>query len=95
MALSPEDVKHIANLARLEITEEQIPTFQKKLTSILDMVDQLSQTDMSGVVPMAHPLDMAQRLRADKVSETDKREYYQENAPKTEAGLYLVPKVIE
>jgi len=95
MALSPEDVKHIANLARLEITDEQIPVFQNKLTTILDMVDQLSKTDMSDVVPMAHPLDMAQRLRIDEVSETDKRKLYQENAPKTEAGLYLVPKVIE
>jgi len=95
MALSPEDVKHIANLARLEITEDQIPVFQSKLTTILDMVDQLSQTNMDGVVPMAHPLNMAQRLRIDEVSEDDKRELYQENAPKTEAGLYLVPKVIE
>jgi len=95
MALSPEDVKQIANLARLEITDDQIAPFQSKLTSILDMVAQLEQADTDGVLPMAHPLNMAQRLREDEVTETDQRKLYQQNAPKTEAGLYLVPKVIE
>ncbi len=95
MALTSDDVLHIANLARLEITEAEVDVYSKKLTNILDMVDQLTAADTEGVTPMAHPLDMAQRLRADEVSETDQRKLYQQNASQTEAGLYLVPKVIE
>jgi len=95
MALTSNDVKHIATLARLEIDAEQIETYREKLSNILDMVDQLSDADTKNVLPMAHPLDMAQRLRADEVSAEDQRELYQQNAPQTEAGLYLVPKVIE
>ncbi len=95
MALTSDDVLHIANLARLEITEAEVDVYSKKLTNILDMVDQLTAADTKGVVPMAHPLDMAQRLREDVVTETDQRKLYQQNASQTEAGLYLVPKVIE
>ncbi len=95
MALTSDDVLHIANLARLEITEAEVDVYSKKLTTILDMVDQLTAADTQGVVPMAHPLDMAQRLREDVVTETDQRKLYQQNASQTEAGLYLVPKVIE
>lgn len=95
MALTSDDVLHIANLARLEITEAEVDVYSKKLTNILDMVDQLTAADTQGVVPMAHPLDMAQRLREDVVTETDQRKLYQQNASQTEAGLYLVPKVIE
>ena len=95
MALTTDDVLHIANLARLEITEAEVDVYSKKLTTILDMVDQLTAADTEGVVPMAHPLDMAQRLREDEVTETDQRKLFQQNASQTEAGLYLVPKVIE
>jgi len=95
MALTSDDVFHIANLARLEITEAEVDGYSKKLTTIIDMVDQLSKADTQGVLPMAHPLDMAQRLREDNVTETDKRKLLQKNASHTEAGLYLVPKVIE
>jgi aspartyl-tRNA(Asn)/glutamyl-tRNA(Gln) amidotransferase subunit C len=95
MALTADDVQHIANLARLEITEAETDVYREKLTNILDMVDQLSAADTKGVVPMAHPLDMAQRLRVDEVSESDQRNLFQQNASQTEAGLYLVPKVIE
>ena len=95
MALTTDDVLHIANLARLEITEAEVDVYSKKLTNILDMVDQLTAADTEGVVPMAHPLDMAQRLRDDVVTENDKRRLFQQNASQTEAGLYLVPKVLE
>jgi aspartyl-tRNA(Asn)/glutamyl-tRNA(Gln) amidotransferase subunit C len=95
MALTSDDVLNIANLARLEINEAEIGVYQEKLTNILDMVDQLTAADTKGVVPMAHPLDMAQRLRDDVVTETDQRKLYQQNATQTEAGLYLVPVVIE
>jgi aspartyl-tRNA(Asn)/glutamyl-tRNA(Gln) amidotransferase subunit C len=55
----------------------------------------MSAVDTADVVPMAHPLDMAQRLRPDVVAEADQREAFQAVAPQTDAGLYLVPKVIE
>ena len=95
MALKPEDVKSIAHLARLEIREADIPAYADKLSRILDFVNQLEKADTNGVAPMAHPLEISQRLRADEVSEHDQRDRYQENAPQIEAGLYLVPKVIE
>lgn len=95
MALKPEDVQSIANLARLDIRDEDIPNYADNLSRIFDFVQQLEAADTEGVEPMAHPLHMAQRLRADEVSETDHRELYQQNAPQTDAGLYLVPKVIE
>lgn len=95
MALTPDDVKSIAHLARLEIREADISAYADNLSRILDFVKQLEAADCEGVTPMAHPLDMSQRLRADEVSETDQRDRYQENAPQVDAGLYLVPKVIE
>lgn len=95
MALDRDDVQKIAHLARLAISEEDIPDYARNLSNILDFVEQMSAADTSEVEPMAHPLDMVQRLREDQVSETDQREHFQEIAPSVEAGLYLVPKVIE
>jgi aspartyl-tRNA(Asn)/glutamyl-tRNA(Gln) amidotransferase subunit C len=95
MSLSPDDVKRIAHLARLSIGDQDIPVYARTLSNILEFVAQLERADTEGVTPMAHPLDMSQRLRADSVSESNQRDVYQQNAPQTEAGLYLVPKVIE
>ncbi|GIK34903.1 MAG: aspartyl/glutamyl-tRNA(Asn/Gln) amidotransferase subunit C [Gammaproteobacteria bacterium] len=95
MALSKEDVRHIAQLARLALSEEEAADYAAKLSRILDLVDQLRQVDTQGVVPMAHPLDMAQRLRPDVVTEEDCRDLCQQNAPRAEGGLYLVPRVID
>ena len=95
MALTPRDVEHIAHLARLEVSDNEIADYVDKLSSIIDLVAELGRLDTTDVVPMAHPLDMAQRLRPDEVTETDHREQYQRNAPATEQGYYLVPKVIE
>jgi len=95
MSLTPDDVKAIARLARLTIAEEDIPAYAKNLSSILEFVAQLDEVDTSAVQPMAHPLDMSQRLREDAVTEKVERERYQQNAPEVEAGLYLVPKVVE
>ena len=95
MALDRDDVQKIAHLARLAISEEDIPDYARNLSNILDFVEQMSAADTDQVEPMAHPLDMVQRLREDQVSERDQREYFQETAPSVEAGLYLVPKVIE
>jgi aspartyl-tRNA(Asn)/glutamyl-tRNA(Gln) amidotransferase subunit C len=95
MSLDKDQVRHIAMLARLEVADDESADMVDKLSRIVDFVDQLSQADTEGVVPMAHPLDVAQRLRADIVTESDHRDDYQQNAPAVAEGLYLVPKVIE
>ena len=95
MSLSKDQVKHIAMLARLKLTEEEYAESVQKLSKIVDFVDQLSQADTRDVVPMAHPLDVAQRLRPDVVTETNERDYLQQNTAAVSDGLYLVPKVIE
>jgi aspartyl-tRNA(Asn)/glutamyl-tRNA(Gln) amidotransferase subunit C len=95
VSLDKDQVRHIATLARLNLTDDEYGESVAKLSKIVDFVDQLSQADTEGVVPMAHPLDATQRLRPDAVTETDERDRYQENAPSVTGGLYLVPKVIE
>jgi aspartyl-tRNA(Asn)/glutamyl-tRNA(Gln) amidotransferase subunit C len=96
MSLTRAQVEGIAHLARLEISEAQLPVYVESLSSIIDFVEQLSVADTSGVVPMAHPLaDQVQRLRPDVATEADQHEKYQRNAPAVAAGLYLVPKVID
>ena len=96
MTLTRRDVENIAHLARLEITEAELPVYVGSLSAILAFVEQLSVAPTVDVVPMAHPLEgQVQRLREDCVTESDRRESYQRNAPAVEAGLYLVPKVIE
>ena len=95
MALTTRDVEHIAHLARLEVSEDEIADYVEKLTSIIDLVAELGKLDTTDVVPMAHPLDMVQRLREDEVTEGNHRDEYQQNAPATGHGFYRVPKVIE
>ena len=95
MSLGPAEVAKIAHLARLAIREQDAPTYARNLSAILDLVAQMNTVDTTGVAPMAHPLDMAQRLRADEVTEPNQREHFQAIAPRVETGLYLVPKVIE
>ena len=95
MSLGPEEVKKIAYLARLAVSEADIPGYAKNLSNILHLVEQMNGVDTREVAPMAHPQDAVQRLRPDVVSEPDRREAFQAVAPQTEAGLYLVPKVIE
>jgi aspartyl-tRNA(Asn)/glutamyl-tRNA(Gln) amidotransferase subunit C len=95
MSLETDDVKRIAHLARLAIDEQDISGYARNLSSILDLVEQMSSVDTDDVTPMAHPMDAHQRLRPDEVTETNQREHFQQNAPQAESGLYLVPKVIE
>jgi aspartyl-tRNA(Asn)/glutamyl-tRNA(Gln) amidotransferase subunit C len=95
MSLTAEDVNKIAWLARLAIDPDKTGAYARDLSGILDFVEQMSAVDTSAVPPMAHPLDQAQRLRPDEVVETDQRARFQTHAPLVEAGLYLVPKVIE
>ncbi len=95
MSLQKEDIEKIAHLARLAIDETDIPDYARNLSNILDLVERMSAVDTDAVTPMAHPLDMPQRLRADEVSEGGQRERFQQIAPQVENGLYLVPQVIE
>lgn len=95
MSLSPEQVRQVARLARLQLNPEQVAPYATQLSNILQMVDRLSSADTANVSPMAHPLDMVQRLRPDVISEPNRRDDYQAIAPETQDGLYLVPKVIE
>lgn len=95
MALSPGEVRRIAHLARLAITDEQVDAYAGELSSILELVDRMQAADTSGVTPMAHPQNATQRLRPDVVTESDQRERYQRIAPAVERGLYLVPRVVE
>ncbi|MEX0731037.1 MAG: Asp-tRNA(Asn)/Glu-tRNA(Gln) amidotransferase subunit GatC [Aquisalimonadaceae bacterium] len=95
MSLSNDDVKQIAHLARLAVNDEDLADHARNLSDILSFVEAMGAVDTTSVEPMAHPLDMAQRLRPDLVTEENQRELFQSIAPATEAGLYLVPRVIE
>ena len=95
MSLTKTDVEKIAHLARLGINTHDIPEYAQTLSTIFELVEQMNTVDTKDIVPMAHPLDAVQRLRPDVVTETDQRELFQSIAPKTEAGVYLVPQVLE
>lgn len=95
MAFDRSDVEKIAHLARIAISEDEIPATTAKLSGILSLIDQMQAVDTTGIEPLAHPLETTQRLRPDSVTEQNQRDAYQAIAPATEAGLYLVPKVIE
>lgn len=96
MSLTRNDVTNIARLARLAITDNEMPVYVQSLSSILNFVEQLGAAETGDVLPMAHPLgEQVQRLRSDVVTETDLHAKLQQNAPAVEAALYLVPKVIE
>lgn len=95
MSLSNEQVGRIARLARLAISESEIEATRTKLDGIFGLIEQMQAVDTAGVEPMSHPQELAARLRTDAVTETDRRAAFQGIAPQTEAGLYLVPKVIE
>jgi aspartyl-tRNA(Asn)/glutamyl-tRNA(Gln) amidotransferase subunit C len=95
MALTADQIRQVAHLARLELKSDQVDRYARELSNILDMVGQLARAETGATPPMAHPLDMSQRLRPDLVSEPDRREVFQAHAPKVQHGLYIVPKVIE
>ena len=95
MSLSTQDVKKVARLARLAMTDPEIESARAQLSGIFDLIAEMQAVDTSGVEPMSHSQDLSQRLREDVVTETNQREAFQTIAPQVEAGLYLVPKVIE
>lgn len=95
MTLKSEDVRRIAQLARLHIDEAKIGQYTVDLASILTLVDEMNRVDSSGVVPLANPVDATQRLRDDVVTEANNRDKFQAIAPDVERGLYRVPRVVE
>ena len=95
MPLSLDEVKRIAHLARIEISEAEAAQTQAQLNDIFRLIEQMQAVDTQGIAPMAHAQDLGLRLREDRVTEVDQHELFQRGAPQVEAGLYLVPKVIE
>ncbi|MCB1854998.1 MAG: Asp-tRNA(Asn)/Glu-tRNA(Gln) amidotransferase subunit GatC [Pseudomonadales bacterium] len=95
MAIEQDEIEKIAALARIRIEPAQVGQVTRRITEILRMVDQLQAVDTSDIEPMANPLDATALLRADEVTEVNRREAFQAIAPAVENGLYLVPKVIE
>jgi aspartyl-tRNA(Asn)/glutamyl-tRNA(Gln) amidotransferase subunit C len=95
MSLTAADVSRIAQLARLELSQDEAAHTLEQLNGVFGLIEQLVAVDTRGVEPMTHAQDMVLRLRADEVVEPDRRDDYQRVAPSVEQGLYLVPKVIE
>jgi aspartyl-tRNA(Asn)/glutamyl-tRNA(Gln) amidotransferase subunit C len=100
MSLDHSDVKRLAQLAQLDLSDEDAAKTLDKLNSIFGLVEQMRAVDTAGVEPLNHPIavfqnDLSLRLREDEVSEPNRRDDYQQVAPATQDGLYLVPKVIE
>jgi aspartyl-tRNA(Asn)/glutamyl-tRNA(Gln) amidotransferase subunit C len=95
MALTLEDVRRVAQLARLRVDDAQAQAMLHELNAIFSMIAEMEAIDTSDVVPMSHPRDVSQRLRSDAVTEPDRRDELLRLAPATENGLYLVPRVIE
>lgn len=100
MPLSLSDVQHIAHLAQLEISGDRAEKTLEQLNGIFALVGQMSAVDTTGIEPLSHPIaalmpDLSLRLRPDEVTEHNRREDYQQSAPATQDGLYLVPRVVE
>ena len=95
MFLANEDVRKVARLARLAMSEAEIETARAQLSGIFALIAEMQAVDTKGIAPMSHAQDVSQRLREDAVTETNQRGLFQSLAPQTEAGLYLVPQVIE
>jgi aspartyl-tRNA(Asn)/glutamyl-tRNA(Gln) amidotransferase subunit C len=95
MTLKNEDVRNIAQLARLQINDSTVAQLTTDLSNILALAEQMKAVDTTNVTPMAHPMDASQRLRCDEVTEINQRDKFQNIAPDVENGFYRVPKVLE
>ena len=95
MPLSHDQIRRIAQLARIAVRDEEAEMVRERLNRVLGLIDQLQAVATAGVEPMSHALDLVQPLRSDAVTETDQRERFQAGAPAVRDGHYLVPKVIE
>ncbi len=94
MALTPEEVRHVAQLARLDLKPQEVELFTRQLNDILAYMEKLQELDTTGVAPMAHVLPLANAFRADQVTESLPRDQVLGNAPAREEGAFLVPRVI-
>lgn len=95
MEVKEDVVRLVADLAKLKVDDADVQEYARSMTRILDLVEEMQDLDTANVEPMANPLDAVQRLRADKVTEEDQHQRYQQTAPETERALYLVPRVVE
>ena len=95
MSIDKSDIKHLCNLSKLNLDEDEQSLFLKHMQSILGMIEELQEVDTGDIEPMAHPLQMTQRLRVDEITEFNERDKYQKNTEFTEDGFYKVPKVID
>lgn len=95
MSLSEADVEKIAKLARLALSQTQNTQLRDDLVNILNLAEKMNSVDTAQVATMAHPLDIYQPTREDKITETNQRDLFQSIAPDVSYGLYLVPAVIE
>ena len=91
----PETITHIAHLARLALSEQETTNLAGDLNKIFQLIDSMNELNTDNITPMAHPLDAKQRLRADKVTESNQREQFLAIAPDAQQGLFIVPEVIE
>ena len=95
MSIKKSEIAYISSLSKLKMEDIEIDNFTRQISDILEMIQQLEKVDTDGIEPMAHPLNMKQRLRMDEVTEENQRDLYQENAVEFEQGFYKVPKVID
>ena len=95
MSLTLEQVRRVAHLARIEVSDAEANATLGHLNGIFTLIEAMQAVDTRGIEPMAHAQDLAQRLRPDEVTEVDRRDAFQAIAPDTEKGLYLVPQVME
>ena len=93
--ISRDDVKKLAKLARIAVTESEVAHMQSEIAQIFTLIEEMQAVNTGKIAPMTHALELTQRLREDLVTESDQREAFQAIAPAVEGGLYLVPKVIE
>lgn len=95
MKISEEEVKHIANLAKLNLSDDEVQKYSKDLGNIASFVEKLNEVDVTGVEPTAHILDIKNVFRKDEVCSVFGREEILKNAPSKEAGCISVPRVVE
>jgi aspartyl-tRNA(Asn)/glutamyl-tRNA(Gln) amidotransferase subunit C len=95
MALTLDDVKRVARLARIAVDEDESHAALAQLSGIFQLIEQMQAVDTANVEPMSHAQQIVLRLREDRVTEADQHALFQSVAPHVEAELYLVPKVIE
>ena len=95
MSIKKSEIAYISSLSKLKMEDAEMDNYTRQISEILEMIQQLEKVDTHDIEPMAHPLNMKQRLRLDLVTEENHRELYQKNAVEFEEGFYKVPKVIE